>query len=174
MHAGDLGAGFLAHQIGEPARQLAFVGFGIGAVQHVGNHQAEHVVAEEFEALIAAGAVARALERRNMGQRAFEHCGIGEPIADAIFESGRGALAAPRLFGELGRGGSAAAGACRAAGGFANFGGLGFLAATHRTSVNRRFQRTAQGQRHTSQAWASSRIEKKMICARPIRFSNGT
>ena len=61
MARGDLGAGLLAHQIGEPARQLALVGLGKGAEQHVGNDQAEHVVAEEFQPLIAAGAVARPL-----------------------------------------------------------------------------------------------------------------
>ena len=34
--------------------------FGKGAKQHVGNDEAEHVVAEKFEPLVAAGAVARA------------------------------------------------------------------------------------------------------------------
>ncbi len=44
----------------------------------------------------------------------------------------------------------------------------------YRAIVNNRFQRTAHGQRHTSQAWSPSRTEKKITCARPTRFSNGT
>ena len=51
--ARHLGTGFLAHEIGESARQLALVGLGEGAEQHVGDDEAEHVIAEEFEALIA-------------------------------------------------------------------------------------------------------------------------
>ena len=62
--ARHLRAGLLAHQIGEPARQLALVGAWEGAVEHVGDDQAEHVVAEEFQALIAVGAVAAGRARR--------------------------------------------------------------------------------------------------------------
>ena len=43
-----------------------------------------------------------------------------------------------------------------------------------RTIVNKRPQRTDHGQRHTCQACAPSPIEKKMISARPMIFSNGT
>ena len=43
-----------------------------------------------------------------------------------------------------------------------------------RTIVNKRCQRTDHGQRHTCQACAPSPIEKKMISARPMMFSNGT
>jgi hypothetical protein len=43
-----------------------------------------------------------------------------------------------------------------------------------RTIVNKRPQRTDPGQRHTCQACAPSPIEKKMISARPMMFSNGT
>ena len=142
--ARDLGAGFLAHQIGEPARQLAFVGFRKGAEQHVGNDQTEHMIAEKLQALIAAGAIARALERGNMRERAFEQRGVGESIADALFERGGAALSAARLFRNFAR---------------CNFdrGSIGnsefrrraaswrslrqvwrSAAATHRTSVNRR------------------------------------
>ena len=39
------------------------------------------------------------LERQMWGQRAFQASRHRQRIADAIFESGRGALAAPRLFG---------------------------------------------------------------------------
>ena len=111
-----------------------------------------------------------------MRQRAIEHRGIGEPIADALFENGgarwrrRGSLLRCRReqsgSGELVAGGRLVAQLC--------CGGIGFAAAAHRTSVNSRSQRTVHGQRQISQAWVSSLIEKKMICALPIRFSNGT
>src|SRR5437764_2787220 len=53
---------------------------------------------------------------------------------------------------------------------------LGFklCLAAHRTIVNSRLQRNAQGQRHTCQACPPSPIEKKMISARPMMFSKGT
>src|SRR6202012_5693770 len=44
----------------------------------------------------------------------------------------------------------------------------------HRTMENMRFQRTAVGQRQIIHACSPSAIEKKIIWARPIRFSNGT
>ena len=44
----------------------------------------------------------------------------------------------------------------------------------HRTMVNMRFQRTAVGQRQNIQACSPSAMEKKIICARPTMFSNGT
>src|SRR5690242_20069055 len=43
-----------------------------------------------------------------------------------------------------------------------------------RTTWKMRAQRTLSGQSHTCQKLASSLIEKKMICALPTRFSNGT
>src|SRR5262249_27043130 len=43
-----------------------------------------------------------------------------------------------------------------------------------RATLNKRCHRTDHGQRHTCQACAPSPIEKKMISARPIMFSNGT
>ena len=42
------------------------------------------------------------------------------------------------------------------------------------TRWNSRLQRTVQGQRQNCQAGAPSSTEKKMISARPIRFSAGT
>ena len=53
-------------------------------------------------------------------------------------------------------------------------GGLARLTETYRVIVSSRSQRTDHGQRHTSQACSRSRTEKKITCARPIRFSNGT
>ena len=41
-------------------------------------------------------------------------------------------------------------------------------------ACNSRFQRTVHGQRQNCQAGAPSPTEKKMISARPIRFSAGT
>src|SRR5262249_40234798 len=140
---------------------------------HVGNHQTEHVVAKEFQPLVAAGAVATAFERRDMREGAVEQSRILEAIADALLKR-------------------AVAPAAATAGGFLSLrnprtrcrpGGLGgrrllrrndrfrFSATCHRTRWKRRFQRTVQGQRHASQAWAPSRIEKKMTCALPMMFS---
>ena len=44
----------------------------------------------------------------------------------------------------------------------------------HRTIVKSRFQRTAHGQRQNIQACSPSAMEKKIIWARPIKFSSGT
>src|SRR5579859_3745466 len=101
-------------------------------------------------------------------------------IADTLFENGGGAFAAAGSFaaigpsgrrgGRNGNGGRSGIVGCR----FANCNGFRFSATAHLTSVNSRSQRTDHGQRHTSQGWMSSRIEKKMICALPMMFSAGT
>ena len=44
------------------------------------------MIAEEFEPLIAAGAIARAFERGNMRERAIEQRGVLEAIADALLK----------------------------------------------------------------------------------------
>ena len=44
----------------------------------------------------------------------------------------------------------------------------------YRIGWNMRFQRTVHGHSHTFQSEASSSTEKKMISARPTKFSNGT
>src|SRR5262249_14124171 len=168
----------LAHEVGEPARQLALVGLGKGAKEHVGDDEAEHVVAEKFEALVTAGAIARARERGNMGQRLFEQGRVAKAIADLGFEAGGAALAALSLFRRRRpRGGRIDRRWCAAGGlvGSLPWGNvLAFWPSAHRTIVNRRLQRTDQGQRQISQACSPSWIEKKMICARPTRFSSGT
>src|ERR1700733_8813990 len=107
-----------------------------------------------------------------MGQRAFEQRAIGEAITDAIFERGGAAFATTRLF-RSGRTHRISGGEFSGRRFFARDYRFCFLAATHLTSVNSRSHRTAQGQRQTSQAWASSRMEKKISCALPIRFSTG-
>ena len=82
----DIGAAFLAHEIGEPLRQFALVGVRKGAIQHVGDDQPEHVVAEKFEPLIAVGALARGFQRRDMRERGRQQLWIGELVADARLE----------------------------------------------------------------------------------------
>ena len=73
----------LAHEGHERAVELALAGFGQPAVEHVGDDEAEHAVAEEFEALVGAlDAVGRA-KRARMGQRAVEQVGVGETVAEA-------------------------------------------------------------------------------------------
>ena len=136
--AGDVGAGLLAHEIGEAPRQLAFVRGREAAEQEFRHHEPEHVIAEKLQTLVASDPVLAA-ERRNVGQRAVEERGVGKSVADLLFE------VAP---------------ACRLA--------------AHLTIVNSLFQRTAHGQVQMCQAGSPSPIEKKMICARPTRFSNGT
>src|SRR5665213_2429916 len=88
MVARNLGAGFLSHQIGQPARQLALVRLGKRVIKHVGNDQAEYMVAEEFQALVAVGAGGPAGQRGNMRDRALKQSFIGEFIADPILERG--------------------------------------------------------------------------------------
>ena len=92
--AGNVGTRLLAHQVGKAARHLALVGLGKGAEQHVGDDQTQHVVAEEFQALVGAGAVARAGERGDVGQRLLQHRRVPEAVSDALLEGGRATAAA--------------------------------------------------------------------------------
>ena len=59
------------------------------------------MVAEKFQPLIGTGAVARAGQRRDVGQRLLEQRGVLEAIADALLERGGAAAAALRLLGRL-------------------------------------------------------------------------
>ena len=175
----DVRARFLAHEIGQAARHFPFVGLGESAEQHVGDHEAEHVIAEKFEPLIGAGAVAGAGQRRNVGERLLEQSRILETIADARLRirpcCGGGAWSPlPRASAALISGGRA--GRLAVSDWIERFDGSQFACSppAHLTIVNSRFQRTDHGQRHTIQACSPSRIEKKMIWARPTMFSNGT
>ena len=135
------------------------------------------MIAKKLEPLVGTGAIARALQRRNVRQRALQQISVGKPIADPFLERGSTAAApASRLFMPVAgdwmdvrrlRGCRLSAKRIteRSGGGFA------FAAAVHRTSVNNRSQRTAHGQRQISQACVPSLIEKKMICAFPMMFS---
>ena len=121
----------------------------------------EHVVAEEFEPLIAAGAAA-AGQRRDMRQRALEQIAVLEAVADGLFQRARGggALAARRAW----RGAAALAGSLVSARCAARSATLAPMStcvvwlrpAPHRTIVNSRLQRTDHGQRQTSQARSPS------------------
>src|SRR6185369_7615091 len=89
----DVGAAFLAHEIGEPFRQFALVGPRIGPIQHIGDDQPEHVIAEEFQPLIAVGAMAgRGLQGGDMGKGGRQQRGIGKFVADASLDRGSGRL----------------------------------------------------------------------------------
>ena len=156
----DVGASLLAHEVGEATRHFPFIGLGEGAKQHVGDDEAEHVIAKEFEPLVGAGAVARAGQRGNVRERLLEQRRILETIADAVFEGGGAATAA---LGLLRRGFRRALiggdRTCRlAVGEDGRFDGSWFACspAAHRTIVNSRFQRTDHGQRHTIQACSPS------------------
>ena len=90
--ARDVGAGLPPHQVGKPARQLAFIRLGIGAEQHVGDRQAQHMVAEKFQPLIAAAAAVLAHQGGDVGKPAFQQRRIGKAVADPLLQS------APPLF----------------------------------------------------------------------------
>ena len=140
--------------------------------------EAEHVIAEKFKPLIGAGTVARTAQRRNVSERLFEQGGILETIADPLFEVGRAAAPALGLFrrGLWALISGVRTGRLAVSGWIERLDRSRFACspAAHLTIVNSRFQRTDHGQRHTIQACSPSRIEKKMICARPTMFSNGT
>ena len=63
-------------------RQLALVGLGEPAVEHVGDHQPEHPVAQELEPLVGALDPLGRRDGARMGQRAVEQVRIGEAIAE--------------------------------------------------------------------------------------------
>ena len=76
--ARDIGAGLAPHQVGKPPRQLALVALRKGAIEHVGDDETEHMVAEKFQPLVAAAAPLLGRSRRNVGQRAVEDRLVGE------------------------------------------------------------------------------------------------
>jgi hypothetical protein len=132
------------------------------------------VVAEEFQPLIAVGTMAgRGLQRGNMREGGRQQRRIGELVADAPLDR-RGRRLGAGLAALLLRR-SLAAGIHLLA---RFFRGRRFrddrCFVVHRTIVNRRFQRMAVGQRQNIQACSPSAMEKKIICARPTMFSNGT
>ena len=153
----DRRAGLAPHQLGEPHRQFALGRLRIGLVEHFGDDDAEHAVAEELEPLIGMPAPARARRRRgDMGQRARQQGRVSANVWPS-----RASSAARSAFGRW---------SCRAIGKRPRR----REARAQWTRWNSRFQRTVHGQRQNCQAAAPSSTEKKMISARPIRFSAGT
>ena len=144
------------------------------------------MIAEKLEPLIARRRGLRALQRGDMGERALEQIRIRKAVADGLLKhGGRGdgpAHGFRRLFGRHGFRSLAAAGAFGALAAFeggadgaaAPACALDFGLAAHRTIENSRLQRTVHGQRQICHARSPSAIEKKIICARPTRFWNGT
>ena len=150
---GDCGAGLAADQSREAAGQVALVGLRKGIIQPVGDGEPEHAVAEEFEPLVAAAAARRLAD---MGQRTRQKRGIGEGMPDPRLQQRQIGLRPVR--------------AARA-GGRAPVVGQG---GDQWIVENRRPQRTWAGQFQICQAGVPSSIEKKIISARPTKFSNGT
>ena len=70
----------LAHQVRAHARQVAFVGAGEALEQQAGNGQAQHRIAEEFQAFVVVGAEAA------VRQRPGEQLRLAEAVADAGLE----------------------------------------------------------------------------------------
>src|SRR5262245_9168890 len=138
--ARDLGAGLAAHQDDKPPRQLPFIALRKRVKQHLRYDQTEHMVAEKFEPLVAAGAAA-AGQRRNVGQRPHQQFGVLEAVSDGLFERAGGGAPPRRLgFPPYRR---ACCRLLRRNGRVRTLRRLGFIAtfarAPHRTIVNRRF-----------------------------------
>src|SRR5262249_29458702 len=95
--ARHVGAGFLAHEVGETARKLALVGLRARAKQLVRDDKPEAMVAEDLEPLVGGGAIAHAVESGNVGQRLLEQGRFPETIADAILELAAAAASLRRL-----------------------------------------------------------------------------
>src|ERR1700687_1347364 len=89
-----VGATLLAHEVGEPLRQFAFVGVREGAVQHVGHDQPEDVVAEEFETLITVTALAGGFQGGDVGEGGGQQGGIGKFVPDPRLDCSCGRLGA--------------------------------------------------------------------------------
>src|SRR5579871_293796 len=186
---GHLGTAFLAYEIGETFGQFALVGVRKRAIEHIGDDQPEHVIAEEFQALVALASLVRGFERRHVGDGRDQQAGIGELMPDARLDRRRRFVCrlACCLCPLLGFGLALAAFLLRylclvlanLIGREACFaedrcGRDVWEVVTHRTILKMRFQRIEYGQRQKSQAFSPSAMEKKIICARPTMFSKGT
>ena len=88
--AADLGERLAAHQAGVALGERALALAREAGHQQVGDHEVEHAIAEELEALVAAPRAPRGADRAAVGQRLAEQRGIGEAMADP------GARARPR------------------------------------------------------------------------------
>ena len=84
--------GLAAHQGGEAVAELALRLAGVAVIEHAGDGEAEHAVAEEFQAFV--GIQARCLAG-GMGQGQVEEAGIGEAVAQPLLKGGAGAAGSP-------------------------------------------------------------------------------
>ena len=125
-----LGAGFALDEAVEAHGEPAFGLLGMIGIQALGDDQAQHAVAEEFQALVGVGADA------GVGEGARQQRPVGEPVAEDRFQAKRDC--------------------------------------PHSTKWPSRSYRMAKGHFQTSQIRALPSVEKKMICALPTKFSNGT
>ena len=135
----------------------------------------KHAVADELEALVVA-ALALAAAHARVRERNLQEILILEAVTERLLEflvfaraqHGCGRVAHPRRP----RKGMSAfkTRECRAPGGDHN--------RAQRTSLKKRLQRMSNGQVHglhqRKASGSSTAAEKKMISARPIKFSNGT
>ena len=131
----DVGQGPAAHQDGKAFRQRPLLLIRKILEQHMGDNQAEHPVAEEFEPLEASPP--------RLG------AGVGQSL-DEQFRTTEFVIENTRRLGEA---------------------GCGLL--VHSTILKIRPNRVAVGHFHNSQIRALPLVEKKMISARPTRFSAG-
>ena len=93
---GDFGTALPAHEIGKASRQFSFGRLRELREQHCGDRQPQDAVAEKLETLVAREAgVAGAHSSTDVGQRRDGEVGLGEPIADPVFECGQICPAAP-------------------------------------------------------------------------------
>src|SRR6478609_9595405 len=83
--ARDFGACLLAHKISKPARELAFICLWKSAVEHVGDDEPQHMIAKEFQPLVAGGAIS-SRESRNMREGALKQIFVGKFVADRAFK----------------------------------------------------------------------------------------
>ena len=101
---GDLGAAFPAHEFRQTPGELALRRAGERPEEQFGDGEAEHTVAQEFQALIA---LPTGLRSADMGQRLIEELGFFKAVAELLQKLVEIRLAAGHGFsGSARRGGS--------------------------------------------------------------------
>jgi hypothetical protein len=84
--AGDVGAGFLAHERVEAGRKLPLARLGVVGQKRLGHHEAQHAVAQKFQTLVVG---ARGRGQRRMRQRAAQEVGIPKLVPQPLGERGK-------------------------------------------------------------------------------------
>src|SRR5690606_16640806 len=143
----------------EPQRKLTLCRARIGLEYHLRDDEAEHPVAEELETLVVIPFPAL---RAGMGQRAAQEVEVGKGKAGDRLDRLGERLAGLRLAGH------------HATSDLSLCLSIGFCFGCYRTMLNRREGRISAGHRHTSSGLAPPAMEKKMMLARPTRWSSGT